>query len=76
MWLVNRVGAPCNTDQIFAFAVADDPDNEGAFEVIANNNENTTIAQFTVGAPMTEAEATALLNQIMTLTGAFSFGAP
>jgi len=25
---------------------------------------------------MTEAEATALLNQIMTLTGAFSFGAP
>jgi hypothetical protein len=35
-----------------------------------------TCGWLTVGAPMTEAEATALLNQIMTLTGAFSFGAP
>jgi hypothetical protein len=76
MWLINKYGAPCNTDQVFAFALADDPDNEGYYEVAANSNTNTTIAQFTVNAPMSEAAANALLAQIVTLVGGFSFGSP
>jgi hypothetical protein len=76
VWLLNKFGAPCNTDQVFAFTVANDPDHAGYFEVAATNSANTTIAQFTVAAPMTEAQASALLAQITSLTGAFSFGAP
>jgi hypothetical protein len=76
VWLLNKYGVPCNTDQVFAFNTASDPDNPGYFEVIANNSDNTTVAQFTVGAPMTEAQAAQLLGQIMTLTGAYSLGTP
>ena len=76
MWLINKYGAPCNTDQVFAITVAEDPDHAGYYEVAANNSSNTTIAQFTADAPMSEAAATNLLGQIMTLVGGFSLGTP
>ena len=76
MFIINKFGAPCNVNQIFSFAVANDPDHSGYYEVGAYNNSNTLIAQFTQDAPMTEAEATALLEDIQGIVGTISLGTP
>lgn len=74
MFIINKFGAPCNVSQIFSFAVGENPDISGTYEVQSYNNSNTMIAQFTVDAPMTEAQATALLMQVEAIVGTVSLG--
>jgi hypothetical protein len=69
MWIFDKHGNAINSDQIMGLFVGTDPDDEGAYEVQANNSGNSLIAQFAVGEPMDEAAANTLYARMTTMLG-------
>jgi hypothetical protein len=69
MWILDKNGHAINSDQIMGIFVATDPDDAGAYEVQANDSDNTLIAQFAVDEPMDEADATALYTRMCNMLG-------
>jgi hypothetical protein len=76
MFLYDRSGNLVNVEQIFSFDIGPDPDNEGYYVVQGQDSSNVTQTAFTVDAPMTEAEATALMATIAGIVGTVSLGSP
>lgn len=69
MFVYDKYRSAINVDQIMGLFVHADPDNEGAYEVQANDADNNLIAQFSVDAPMTEDQANALMVRMVTSFG-------
>lgn len=67
MLLKDKNGNSINIEQVMGFYVDTNPD--GGYEVRANNADNVVIARFVVNAPMTQAEAEALLERISDTLG-------
>lgn len=69
MWVLDKHGNAINSEQVMSLSVGTDPDDAGAYEVQANGSANTLIAQFAVGEPMTETQATALFTRMCNMLG-------
>ena len=68
MWIKDKYSHPINMDAVVGIFVDTNPD--GGYEVKANNPSNELVAQFVTGTPpMSEVDATTLMNRMADMLG-------